>query len=167
MKYQTHKNFLPPDFFKKISNLIMDNDFAWRRRDSMTINADDGMYFTYTFYSYFLPRSNLYEPYIIPILKKLQAEAPLIVRTNLFVSALFNKSKKKFWHRDYEFQCKTAILYLNDCDGGTELKINNEIKFIKAEANKMLVFDTLIYHRAITSKQAPLRYIINFNYFTK
>ena len=80
----------------------------------------------------------------------------------MFISALFKTSG---WHRDYDFKCKTAILYLNDCDGGTELKINNKITFIKADANKMLVFDTPILHRAITSKKEPIRYVINFNYF--
>jgi hypothetical protein len=55
---------------------------------------------------------------------------------------------------------------LNDCDGGTELKINNKPIFIKAVANKMLVFDTSIFHRAITSKKEPLRYVLNFNYFS-
>ena len=108
-----------------------------------------------------IPKSKFYEPYIIPILKKLYAEAPLQIRANMAISALFETSG---WHTDYPFNCKTAILYLNDCDGGTELKINNKIIFIKADANKMLVFDTLIPHRAITSKE-PIRYVINFNYF--
>jgi len=30
----------------------------------------------------------------------------------------------------------------------------------------MLIFDISILHRAITSKE-PLRYVINFNYFTQ
>ena len=79
------------------------------------------------------------------------------------ISALF---KTAGWHTDYDLKCKTAILYLNDCDGGTELKIDNKVTFIKADANKILVFDTPIQHRAITSKKEPIRYIINFNYFT-
>ena len=108
------------------------------------------------------PKSRFYEPYIIPILKKLEANAPIQVRANLSISELYKTSG---WHRDYDFKCKTAILYLNDCDGGTELKINDKITFIKAEANKMLVFDTSVLHRGLTSKKEPVRYIINFNYF--
>ena len=164
MKYKTHKKFLAPDVFEKIKNLVMDQDFPWRRRDHMTPNPDDKMYFTYNFYNQMKPFSEFYEPYIIPILKKLQAEAPIQVRANLIISELF---KTSHWHRDYDFKCKTAILYLNDCDGGTNLKIDNKIIFIKAEANKMLVFDTPILHRGITSKKEPVRYIINFNYYVK
>ena len=140
----------------------MDQDFPWRRRDHMTRNPSDKMYFTYCFYNDMTPTSDLYEPYIIPILKKLQAHAPIQVRANLSISELFKASQ---WHSDYKFKCKTAILYLNDCDGGTELKIDNKIIFIKADANKMLIFDTLILHRGLTSKKEPMRYIINFNYF--
>ena len=162
MKYQIHKKFLAPDVFEKIKNLVMDQDFPWRRRDHMTSNPSDKMFFTYSFYNEMAPTSKLYEPYIIPILKKLQARAPLQVRANIFISELF---KASHWHRDYSFECKTAILYLNDCDGGTNLKIDNKIIFIKAEANKMLVFDTPILHRGLTSKKEPVRYIINFNYF--
>ena len=162
MKYKTHKKFLAPDVFEKIKNLVMDQDFPWRRRDHMTPNPDDKMYFTYNFYNHMKSFSEFYEPYIIPILKKLQAEAPIQVRANLTISELF---KTSHWHRDYSFECKTAILYLNDCDGGTNLKIDNKIIFIKADANKMLVFDTPILHRALTSKKEPVRYIINFNYF--
>ena len=162
MEYQIHKKFLAPDAFEKIKNLVMNQDFPWRRRDHMT-TLTDKMYFTFCFYNYMVPKSDLYEFYIIPILKKLQAEAPIQVRANMTISALFKTSN---WHCDYSFKCKTAILYLNDCDGGTDLKINNKITFIKADANKMLVFDTPILHRSITSKTEPLRYIINFNYFT-
>ena len=162
MKYQTHKKFLTTDFFEKIKNIIMHLDFPWRRREHMAQDSDS-MYFSYGFYNNMDPNSELYRPHIIPILQKLGAIAPIQVRANMSISELFKKSG---WHRDYDFKCKTAILYLNDCDGGTELKINNKITFIKADANKMLVFDTDVLHRGVTSKKEPIRYIINFNYFT-
>jgi hypothetical protein len=58
----------------------------------------------------------------------------------------------------------TAILYLNTCNGGTELKIKEKIKFIKAEENKIVIFPSKTLHRAVTSTDADKRYIINFNY---
>jgi hypothetical protein len=163
MMYQTHKKFLATDFFEKLKNVILYEDFPWRRRESMTPNLQDTMYFTHCFYNNMNFKSEFYEPYIIPILKKLKTKAPLQIRANMFISSLFKVSG---WHTDYSFKSKTAILYLNDCDGGTELKINNKITFIKADANKMLIFDTLTPHRAVTSKKEPIRYVINFNYFT-
>ena len=179
-KFTVHENFLDTEFFEETKNTIIDLDFPWRRRDSMTsgvlspdpvvkdlfssINdVNDSLFFAYTFYNKMEVLSDLYKPYVIPILEKLEAVAPIQVRANMSISALY---KQCHWHRDYGFKCKTAILYLNDCDGGTELNINNEITFIKADANKMLIFDTDILHRGITSKEQPVRYIINFNYFT-
>ena len=179
-KFTVRENFLDTEFFEETKNTIIDLDFPWRRRDSMTsgvlspdpvvkdlfssINdVNDSLFFAYTFYNKMEVLSDLYKPYVIPILEKLEAVAPIQVRANMSISALY---KQCHWHRDYGFKCKTAILYLNDCDGGTELNINNEITFIKADANKMLIFDTDILHRGITSKEQPVRYIINFNYFT-
>jgi|TARA_B110001454_G_scaffold178848_2_gene171816 hypothetical protein len=179
-KFTVHENFLDTEFFEETKNTIIDLNFPWRRRDSMTsgvlspdpvvkdlfssINdVNDSLFFAYTFYNKMEVLSDLYKPYVIPILEKLEAVAPIQVRANMSISALY---KQCHWHRDYGFKCKTAILYLNDCDGGTELNINNEITFIKADANKMLIFDTDILHRGITSKEQPVRYIINFNYFT-
>ena len=124
-------------------------------------DKESQMYFTYSFYNFMSSTSDFYEPLMIPILNQLHAVAPIEVRANMFISALFKESG---WHSDRSFKCKTAILYLNDCDGGTELKIGDKVTFIKADANKVLIFDTPILHQAITSKKEPIRYIINFCY---
>ena len=86
MKYQTHQKFLNTEFFDKIKGLVMDQDFPWRRRNNMTTNIKDKMYFTYCFYNDMNCKSQFYEPYIIPILKKLNAEAPIQIRANLTIS---------------------------------------------------------------------------------
>ena len=138
--YKTIKNFLSTDSFEEIKNTITNQDFPWRRRDHMA-GENDKMY-----------------------LQKLEAVAPIEVRANMSISELYEVSG---WHRDYKLKCKSSILYLNSCDGGTELKINDETVFIKSEANKMLIFDADVLHRGITSKKEPIRYIINFNYFTQ
>lgn len=70
------------------------------------------------------------------------------------------------FHVDEDKDTTYTILYnLHDNDGGTEFKINNKIKFIKSEENKIVIFDSSIEHRGKTSKDADFRYIINFNYF--
>ena len=163
MEYKIQKDFLSTELFTKIKNLIITNrDFSWKKRDQMT-PCDHYLCFVHYFYDRASPTSDFYKPFILPILTDLQAYGLVQIRANMFISSLFKASG---WHTDYGFKSKTAILYLNDCDGGTELKIDDKITFIKADANKMLVFDTPIPHRAITSKKEPIRYIINFNYFT-
>ena len=155
------KNFLPVQEFKKLQNLIFHLDFPWRIRKSMT-NLDENIYFTHSFFNNYTVNSDYYKEYIIPILIKLKCVSPMEIRANMFLNKLFNKSG---WHTDYNFNDRTAILYLNNCNGGTELKIKNKIKFVKAEENKILIFEGNVEHRACTSTDVDKRYIINFNYF--
>lgn len=155
------KNFLPENQFKEIKEKILNNDFPWRIRNSMT-DTDKNIYFTYSFFNDYEINSELYRPHILPILKKLNILAPIQIRTNLILNKLFDKSG---WHVDYNYDSTTAILYLNTCNGGTEFKINNEIKFVNAEENKIVIFPAKTEHRGCTSTDSERRYIINFNYF--
>jgi len=155
------ENFLEINQFKKLQNLILDLDFPWRVRNSMT-DQDNNIYFTYCFFNQNKVTSELYNEFIIPILEKLKCNAPIQIRANMVINKYFDKSG---WHTDYNFKNNTAILYLNNCDGGTEFKINNKIKFIKAEENKIIIFPSNIEHRGCTSSDVDKRYIINFNYF--
>jgi hypothetical protein len=155
------KNFLPENQFKEIKEKILNNDFPWRIRNSMT-DTDKNIYFTYSFFNDYEITSELYRPHILPILKKLNILAPIQIRTNLILNKLFDKSG---WHVDYNYDSTTAILYLNTCNGGTEFKINNEIKFVNAEENKIVIFPAKTEHRGCTSTDSERRYIINFNYF--
>jgi len=155
------KNFLPIEQFKKLRNLILNLDFPWRIRESMT-SEDKNIYFTYSFFNENRVTSELYDEYIIPILKKLKCNALIQIRANMFLSKIFNRSG---WHADYNLNNTTAILYLNNCNGGTELNIKEKIKFIKAEENKLLIFPGKTLHRVCTSTDVDKRYIININYF--
>jgi hypothetical protein len=156
------KNFLPYEQFKELQNLILNIDFPWRIRETMT-NEDENIYFTHSFFNKKIINSDLlYINYIIPILNKLNAIAPIEIRANMVLNKIYDKSG---WHTDYDFNSFTAILYLNNCDGGTELKIEDKIKFIKSEENKILIFNSKIIHRGISSNKNDKKYIINFNYF--
>jgi hypothetical protein len=155
------KNFLPINEFQQLQNLIFFEDFPWRIRKSMT-NIDKNIYFTYSFFNQGNNTSDYYNSLIKPILNKLKYKAVIEARANMFLNKLFNKSG---WHMDYNFESTTAILYLNSCNGGTELKINNKIKFIKSDENKILIFPSKTEHRVCTSTDKDRRYIINFNYF--
>jgi hypothetical protein len=155
------KNFLPTEEFKKLQNLILNFDFPWRIRENMT-DYDKNIYFTYSFFNENKINSELYNQYIIPILTRLKCNAPIQIRANMYLNKLFNKSG---WHTDYNLNNTTAILYINNCNGGTEFKINEKIKSITPEENKIVIFSSKTEHRASTSTDVDRRYIINFNYF--
>lgn len=155
------KNFLTFEDFKKLQDSILDIDFPWRKRESMT-NTDNNIYFSHSFFNDGLINSEFYITFIKPILNKLNCKAVIEVRANMFLNKLFTKSG---WHIDYDYNNTSSILYLNTCNGGTELKINNKVQFIKAEENKMLIFPSKTYHRVCSSTDSDKRFIINFNYF--
>jgi hypothetical protein len=155
------KDFLDPKSFSQLHNFICGHDFPWKLCISMT-PQDKNPYFTHMFYDNFKSVTPTYEQYIIPMLYQLNCATILQARANLFVSDVFDYSG---WHADITFvKGKTAILYLNDCDGGTQFKINDKLHFVKAEANKVVIFDNTIMHRAVNSKTVKTRFIINLNY---
>mgnify|MGYP003654830515 CR=1 FL=1 len=164
-RYKVIKNIMEPGIFKELQALILDPDFTWFYRKGMTLNSTKDLgYFTHSFYDNHRVNSNHYDKYIVPFLNVLKVAAVIQIRANMFPSVFYKTATN--WHKDYEHPSgKVAIFYLNDCDGGTELKINNKTHFIKAEANKILLFDSNTLHRGTTSKEVDFRYIINFNYF--
>jgi hypothetical protein len=158
-------NFLDAAFFNDLKTFIMESEFSWFQRKTMVTGTTDNLgYFTHSFYNNNQINCDAYFKYIIPILKKLNSKAVVEVRANLAPSCFLKKDACAF-HTDNSYKCKTAILYLNTCDGGTEFKINDEIKFIKSEENKIVIFNSNIEHRATKSKNVDFRYILNFNYF--
>ncbi len=159
------KNFLEDNFFKDLKKLITQSEFSWFQRSNMVSDNDGTLgYFSHSFFNRYGVNCKHYDQFIVPILEKLNAHAIIQVRANLSPSCFYKGIKSEF-HTDSKHPSKTAIFYLNTCDGGTELKINNEIKFVKAEENKMLIFDTNTQHRGTPSTDVDFRYIINFNYY--
>jgi len=167
IKYKQVKNLLDTESFNALRDLIFHEDFNWFRKKTMTCGSKTDLgYFTHSFYNEMNVTSEYYCQHILPILNKLKAAAAIQIRANMFPS-VFYKNKTSEWHTDYPFVCKTAILYLQDCDGGTDLKINNKAVFIKSEKNKIVIFDSDVEHRGVSSKDSDFRHIINFNYFLK
>jgi hypothetical protein len=165
MKIEIYKNFLEEPFFLSLKNLITDQDFPWRFRPKMTPTLDvsnDNFYFTYSFFNELKINSEYYIPFILPILTKLNCMAPIQIRANLNIQ---KEDAKSGWHTDYKNKSKTAILYLNNCNGGTELQLKNKNKFIKSEENKIVIFDSNIKHRGIVQTDTQTRYFLNVNYY--
>ena len=164
-KIKIIENFLEDNFFESLRKLVMESEFSWFKRDFMVGDNDGTLgYFGHSFFNKHGVNCRYHDQFIVPILEKLNAHAVIQVRANLTPSCFYNNIKSKF-HTDYSYPCKTAILYLNTCNGGTELKIDNQIQFVKAEKNKMLIFDSNIEHAGTPSTDVDFRYIINFNYY--
>ena len=163
---QIIENFLEDNFFEDLKELVIKSEFSWfKRKDMVTGTPDNDLgYFTHSFFNENKINCEYYYKYILPILNQLKAKAPIQVRANLTPSCFYKKPTSVF-HVDYNYKCTTAILYLNNCNGGTEFKIKDKIKFIKAKENTIVIFDSSIEHRGTKSTDQDFRYLINFNYF--
>jgi len=67
------------------------------------------------------------------------------------------------FHIDIESHNYWTFIYsLNSNDGGLEIKINGETKFIKAVESQAIVFPSTLYHRGVTPKTEAKRYSLAF-----
>jgi len=161
------KNFLEDSFFQDLKKLVIESEFSWFKRKNMLKNNNDDLgYFTHSFFNKNTINCKHYNQYILPILDQLEVKAPIEVRANLSPSCFYKKNACAF-HVDRDYESKTAILYLNNCNGGTELKINNKIELVKAEENKIVIFNTNIAHCVERSNEDDSRISLAFNFSNK
>ena len=159
LEYKIINNFLKKEFFDDFKNILFSNKINWFFLPHMTQN--DHYFFNHCFYNFYVPQSSFYLEYIEPILVKLEAKGINEVRANLQLRGT-NQYQSTF-HVDRPFKCKTAILYMNTCNGYTLFE-DKKIK-IFSEENKILIFDSQIKHAAVSQTDVSRRIVINFNYF--
>jgi len=160
LEYKTIDNFLDKEVFNNFKNILFSNNINWFFLPHMT--KEDNYFFNHCFYNHFVPQSPYYPEYIEPILKKLKVNAVCEIRANLSLKGT-NQYQSNF-HVDRSFECKTAILYMNTCNGYTVLDESKKIK-INSEENKLLIFNSQIKHAAFSQTDVDRRIVINFNYF--
>jgi hypothetical protein len=160
LKYKIINNFLDEDKFQNLKNILISENIAWFWKENMTTN--DNYFFNHCFYNYECPQSSLFKEFISPILKKLECKAVIEVRANLMLKKqiIYNSN----FHCDKNFDCQTAILYINTNNGFTILDEKEKIK-IECIENRMLIFDSKIKHAAFSQTDTDRRIVINFNYF--
>ena len=162
LDYKVINNFLPEEIFQKLKTLLFGDVIPWYYLENMT-NTDEG-FLAHNFYNYSSPKSEYFNDFIIPILIKLNFFTIISVRANFTLK----KEKKYFseFHTDSSFVHKTAIFYMNTCNGYTILDKKLKLK-IKCEENKMLIFNSTIEHCMASQTDEKKRIVINFNYFDK
>lgn len=103
--------------------------------------------------------SIFYESIIVPILDKLKAKAVFEARANMIIN--MNKPHMSDYHVDKDFECKTAILYMNNTNAGTEIKGKTIVHDME---NKLLIMESNTLHRSVWQTNKDRRIIININY---
>jgi hypothetical protein len=155
-------NFLDHDFFKQLQEIMLSSKINWFYRKTMTNNPLDYSFFSHTFFSKSNIESDFYLNYILPIVDKLGFESLIEARANLLVNR--GTVYQSYFHIDRKYPCRTALLYINTCNGYTVFdKKENFIS--KCEENKMVVFDSGIEHSSVAQTDTDQRVVINFNGF--
>lgn len=163
-EYQVIDNFLDKEYFDKIQNTLTSLDMNWFYRDNMTSDDENGMcYFTHNFFL----KNVVYSPHfnlLTPLLDKLQISALIELRANMTISK--QDTYESSWHVDTPYEnTKTVILYMTTCNAKTMINVDNEIIEIGSVENRILIFDTNISHKMISTTDAKRRIIVNLNYF--
>jgi len=167
LDYKIIDNFLEKeDFYKFQKEIFNAHNVPWFYKNSQTTGSindiDDVGYFSLSFFNNYSNNLNEFNYFLYKIYEKLNCQALIQSRANLFLKQ--KENKKLYFHTDVEFKCKTAIFYMNTNNGATILDINEKIKIDSIE-NRMLIFDSQINHCALIQSDIKRRILININYF--
>lgn len=103
-------------------------------------------------------------PYVQPIIKKLGIDESKILRIQANLCIHNDNVYYSDWHTDYpntDNKFKTAVYYINSCNGGTEFK-DGEI--VNSVGNRIVIFDGSKEHRSKSQTDTKRRMVININY---
>jgi hypothetical protein len=162
MQYEVIDNYLPQEEFKKIRDVMMSADFPWYYNPTVTFlgkHVDRTMYFTHSFYRDGLVNSNFFD-LVLPLTSKLNAKAMIRVKANIYPN--IGETMENLRHRDYDFEHKGAIYYINTNNGPTVLEDGTKIDAVE---NRILFFDAFKEHNSTHCTDQKVRVNININYF--
>tara|TARA_R110000737_G_scaffold277583_2_gene284344 strand:- start:206 stop:706 length:501 start_codon:yes stop_codon:yes gene_type:complete len=165
MSFKIIDNFLPKKYFCDVKNKLESEKFNWFYQNKLTYPDKnwEKFWFAHCFYENNLVTSPYYN-LMHDTLIHLKAHATIRIRANLNV----NLSEKYFadWHIDTDSaNSKTAILYINNNNGYTELKNDNRIEKINCVENRIVIFDHFHEHRMASQTDTDRRIVVNFNYY--
>lgn len=163
MAYEIIDNFLEEEAARSISDIMLgSSEFPWYYNDAVVSREhEDTIYnylFTHRFYGNYQWTSE-YANIVVPIVQKIKPWALIRIKANLSPVTPINYASG--WHVDYDFQCKTAVYYINTNNGFTEFENGERVESV---ANRLIVFDSDMRHNGSTATDTKSRCLINLNY---
>ena len=162
-------NFLPDYHFKQFQTVLMADDFPWYYNEGIVRDDDGKFQFIHAFY-----KNAMVEPYLgkermSGNFTALGAILPQLKVKNL-IKVKANLRPKTFFHRSSDYHVdladgpigqKTAIFYINTCNGYTKIKGYGKVKSV---ANRLVSFPGHVQHEGVSCTDANTRIVVNFNY---
>lgn len=162
MEFEVIDNYLSEENHKRLASNMLSPEFPWYFNTYEEKNGEiDGVnnyQFTHNFYMN-LGWVSDWAYLIYPFIDLLSPRALVRIKANLSPSTEENLTGR--WHTDYDFECKTAVYYINDNDGWTQFKSGERVESV---ANRMVIFNSQNLHVGATATNVKARCLINFNY---
>jgi hypothetical protein len=187
----TYPNALPSQLFSRLVSTISHSEFPWYFNSTAYEDVTEPLLgYSYSHLAWKDGQSNspigpMIETIFLMLADTMQQDVDQLIRVRIGSIGVTSTPHRHTPHVDLEYPHQTALLYLNDSDGSTELydqfydntsQISNQDYFqsiknnislaqsIVPEANKIVCFDGLRYHSSETPINVPRRLVINFNY---
>ena len=157
--YKIEENFLDKEAFKFMREQFLGQSVPWFYQTNVVEeDGDNDFYLAHQIYSAQTWHSNV--QLVAPLLEALDVKALVRIKANLYPRSenlIVHKN-----HVDAKFSHTSALLYINTCNGYTQLEDGTKIESI---ANRVLVFNGGSLHSSTSCTNAQGRFNINFNYF--
>tara|TARA_B100002019_G_scaffold267358_1_gene258371 strand:+ start:1564 stop:2076 length:513 start_codon:yes stop_codon:yes gene_type:complete len=170
LKYEVVDNFMPEDFHSSLWEIVSNGRFPWFYGAKTNYDPEcpyieqeeclDDYHFIHHFYDDDRPVSPFHEQLILPLLREMGAISSIRIKANWHPRT--ETVYENPLHKDYPFEHKGAVYYINSNDGYTLFEDGTKIESV---ANRMLFFESFNLHRSTTCTNARGRFNINFNYF--
>ena len=156
-------NFLDLSTFTILQNVFLSADIPWYYNKGINkpLNSDDlnDYQFTHKIYENNRAYSETFE-LMQPILKALEVKALVRIKANL--SSKTETHQVYGLHKDTDFECTTAIMYLNTTNGYTVFEDDEKVDGVE---NRLIKFDSQLKHSGVSSTDTQVRVVLNLNYF--
>tara|TARA_B100001094_G_C17659861_1_gene543675 strand:- start:44 stop:562 length:519 start_codon:yes stop_codon:yes gene_type:complete len=165
---KVYDDFLSPKDFRFVQLNMLGTQFPWSQGTVMNPEVDellcdeiDNIQFSNWMYRDFEPKGPEFA-IAQPIISDPRLEICSIHRIKANLTLRTSEVVQHGFHRDGTGSFMVAIYYVNSNDGYTEFEDGSRIETIE---NRLLVFDSSLWHTGSTCTNAKVRCVINFNYF--
>lgn len=173
MENKVLDNVFPDKVFESIRDLCFGDDLLWnfsnvvamsdvtraKRHPDAPLPDDLEYYHVAKLYDKHHPLSK-HIKYVEPVLDFLKIKA--LIRVRFIMYPNHGHIIKHTPHRDYTYEHKAALLYLNTCNGSTEFE-NGDV--VESKENRICLHDGSQLHNSTTCTDAKVRALLTVNYF--
>jgi hypothetical protein len=162
--YSVVDNFFEKEYFQELQDAVINNvngKLPWAfvgNLNSNHVEQDNECYFEHLAY-FQEPCSGLYD-ILRDLWQLFEIKSLMRIKANCYPSK--ENLVLHAPHKDAPFDHKGALIYLNTCDGYTQLIDGTKIESVE---NRVLFFNAGIEHSSTNCTNAKARFNINVNYF--